>query len=879
MRKLLLLLAGFLMYTVQVYAQTTLSGVVRNNETKQGISDVICTVTNTKGTSFLGFGLTNAEGKYSVTVKSALDSLRLSISIMGYKPRVFVFANASRNRDVLLAMDAIQLKEVVVKSPPIWKKGDTLTYNVGALKAGQDRYIGDVIKKLPGIEVNKTGGITYQGKAINKFYIEGLDLLEDKYGIATNNIPVDAIERVQVFENHQPVKALKDVGYSDQAALNLLLKDGSKMRPVGNVEVGTGGSDADWLFMGKIFGMLISKERQTMVTLKANNTGNDISRELTSQALNLEDVVNGIPAMPEEMLNPTSAFVPTEIEDRALFNQTYLATFNNLLKLNDKLQLRTIANYLNDTKHQDYVHNSSYALGTNDSILNLYETNALRRVNHQAEVMVNLTANASEYYLDNSTKLLGKWSEVKSAVSGTMQNEQLFQMPLYFVHNNLKLIRQWKKQTFAFYSFLRYTNQPQRLSLQSPSEASALEQAGLLKQTVNKAMFYTVNTLSVSRSVGHSVFQLEGQFKADLESMKSGMGDAFFPNHSFSYRNELSYNRWEYQLTPGYVLKQGNFNMKLSAPVTLLDLYTDNEIAASTGHSTHYLFCPSASLRYTLPPFWELSLSGRYDKQVGDMMNYADGLRFTNYQNLFYGSGILEKRESQSYVFRASYRNQIDALFFYLTAIYRPSTSNVVSGRDFIGDYSIQFKEEGTNKREMYIVNGSFAKYIDSWKTNVNLSVGYSGMKFNQYQQQVFRPVSSQLYNVGCKIDVKIQKWSSLMIDVTGVGNQVKTDEYRSALLLQWKSVADWYFFWNDWQLKVSGEYGRNELAHNQHNNLFMLDASLKYKLNRWELSLDWNNMLNKKHYTLLSYDGVNTNFLQYQLRPMQVLASVSFKL
>lgn len=872
-------MAAFFIYTVQVYAQTTLSGVVRNAETKQGISDVICTVTDTKGTSFLGFALTDGEGRYSVSVRSSLDSLRLSVSIMGYKPQVFVSPNVSRKRDVLLAMDAIQLKEVVVKSPPIWKKGDTLTYNVGALKAGQDRYIGDVIKKLPGIEVNKTGGITYQGKAINKFYIEGLDLLEDKYSIATNNIPVDAIERVQVFENHQPVKALYDISYSDQAALNLLLKDGSKMRPVGNVEVGTGGSDADWLFLGKIFGMLVGKERQTMVTLKANNTGDDISRELTSQSLNLNDVANGIPLLPEELLSPTSASVPVEIEDRALFNRTYMATFNNLLKLNDKLQLRTIANYLNDTKEQDYVHQSRYALGMNDSILNINETNALSRVNHQAEMMLNLTANTSDYYLDNSTKLLGKWSEVKSAVSGTMQSEQLFRMPLYFVHNNLKLIRRWKKQTVAFYSFLRYTNQPQHLELQSPLDAVAMEQTGLLKQSVSRAMFYTLNTLSTSRSVGHSVFLLDVRFKADIESMKSETRDAFFPNHSFSYRNRLLYNILEYQLIPGYALRQGDFNLKLSAPISLLDLSTNNQIAERTGHSTHFLFSPSASFRYALPPFWELSLSGRYDKQVGDVMSYADGLRFTNYQNIFYGSGILEKRESQSYIFRVSYRNQIDALFFYLSAIYRPSTSNVVSGRDFIGDYSIQFKEEGRNRREVYIVNGGFAKYIDSWKTNVNLSAGYSGMKFNQYQQQVFRPVSNQLYNVGCKIDAKLKKWSSLTIDMTGVGNQVKTEQSRSPLLLQWKSAVDWYFFWNDWQLKFSGEYGRNELARNQHNNLFMLDASLKYKLKRWEMSVDWNNILNKKDYTLLSYDGVNSNFLQYRLRPMQVLASVSFKL
>ena len=120
------------------------------------------------------------------------------------------------------------LKEVKVKAQRIQSTGDTLTYSVAGFKQAQDRCIADVIAKMPGLEVKADGKIEYQGKAINKFYIEGIDLMGTQYGMANQNISADKVKSVQVLENHQPVKSLRGVSFSDQAALNLVLKDDAK---------------------------------------------------------------------------------------------------------------------------------------------------------------------------------------------------------------------------------------------------------------------------------------------------------------------------------------------------------------------------------------------------------------------------------------------------------------------------------------------------------------------------------------------------------------------------------------------------------------------------------------------------------------------------
>jgi hypothetical protein len=95
---------------------------------------------------------------------------------------------------------------------------------VNSFSKEQDRSIGDVLKRMPGIEVLPDGKILYQGKAINKYYIEGLDLLEGKYNLANDNLPYQEVSQVQILENHQPIKTLDSLQFSDRSALNIKLK-------------------------------------------------------------------------------------------------------------------------------------------------------------------------------------------------------------------------------------------------------------------------------------------------------------------------------------------------------------------------------------------------------------------------------------------------------------------------------------------------------------------------------------------------------------------------------------------------------------------------------------------------------------------------------
>ena len=154
-------------------------------------------MSKTKGNIILAYAISDNNGEYSLNINSELDSLQVNVSYIGYAKQSRIISNKNQVLNFNLLESTEKLKEVIVKSASITKRGDTINYSVNSFKDQKDRVIADVLRKLPGIEVLVDGKILYQGKPIQKYYIEGLDLLEGKYNLANNNLPVSSVSKVQ----------------------------------------------------------------------------------------------------------------------------------------------------------------------------------------------------------------------------------------------------------------------------------------------------------------------------------------------------------------------------------------------------------------------------------------------------------------------------------------------------------------------------------------------------------------------------------------------------------------------------------------------------------------------------------------------------------
>lgn len=178
--------------SIDAVAKVEVLGIVvdgENNEPLVGASIIIRGPNNT----IKEYTISDKDGKFQIAA-SSVEGCQLEVSMMGFEKKSIPLDNVSFPVTISMTYSSVQLKEVTIKAERIREQGDTISYNVRSFAQPQDRSISDVLKRLPGIEVSSSGKIQYQGEDINKFYIEGSDLLGGKYGVATNGISHDDVQ-------------------------------------------------------------------------------------------------------------------------------------------------------------------------------------------------------------------------------------------------------------------------------------------------------------------------------------------------------------------------------------------------------------------------------------------------------------------------------------------------------------------------------------------------------------------------------------------------------------------------------------------------------------------------------------------------------------
>ncbi|MFN9998152.1 MAG: carboxypeptidase regulatory-like domain-containing protein, partial [bacterium] len=144
----------------------------------------------------------------------------IKVNAYGFNSNSRFYTINDFSNDFTLIPNVLKLPDVIVKNKPqmIRKIGDTLSYSVDAFAVKSDKTIGDVLKKIPGIEVTAKGQIFFNGLPINYFYIDGDNLLDDKYNIATSTIPYDLVDKIQVIEHNQHIKILEGISEGQSPA-------------------------------------------------------------------------------------------------------------------------------------------------------------------------------------------------------------------------------------------------------------------------------------------------------------------------------------------------------------------------------------------------------------------------------------------------------------------------------------------------------------------------------------------------------------------------------------------------------------------------------------------------------------------------------------
>ena len=612
-----LLLPILALFAMTAHAQS-LSGLVTDEETGQPLEAVMISVL--RNGTMIDYALTDARGRYSLPWKYN-GNLQVSVSLLGYR-REIRNISAAGTLHIRLHPEAIALKEVQIRPGRIHGRKDTVRYNLAEFASSKDVHIKDVLKKLPGVDIDDNGQVKYKGKAIDHYFVEGMDVTGGRYSQINNNLSAKAVKSAEIMENYQSVKALKGKLSSDEIALNLKLDPQARDQWIVNGTLGAGWSDGTQettgtaqtkrdkgtlLWENAANALQLGKGKQSIYGYKSNNNGTDLSRE---QHILTNNTSQQIPL--HGFLVQPGISAPLD-KQRLLFNETHTLNANRMYKWNDERSLRLQAGYTHNRITQQRGNSQVYYQP--DDTIRMDEAYHYCLQNDAAHMEMHYEDNKTIHYLSN--RFLAE-SETNRGTSHELQ--QTMRTSQFTAKNFFSLIRNGEKSTWKFNSATQYAYLPSSLSLHDG------------KDKFIQHSLYNDNKASHLRKHNGFTRQYTAGIKGEWASVKY---------HS-TRMETFGASSFSPYLSSYFQLEQGKWQGGLSLPLSYKRYFSQQR--------SFLFFNPSLYLRYQPDYHWKISLYGSLHRSAGDVTDLCPFTYRTDYRTWKNTDGLFPVSIRQQYL-------------------------------------------------------------------------------------------------------------------------------------------------------------------------------------------------------------------------------------
>lgn len=809
-------------------AQHTLQGVVTDAVTGQPVETATVQLLRGSAEKLVNYTFTDAKGVFAMTTGN-LDSLQIAVSLLGYKPEKQGVIPDKINF-FKLEEQAFSLREVEIRPGRVYGNRDTINYDVTQFLSAKDETIKDVIKKLPGVDVDDLGRITYNGKDISNFYVEGLDLTDGKYNQITNNLDAKSVETVQLLENHQPIRILQDKIKTDQVALNLKLKPEFRAKWMVTLQGAVGASPFIW--DGWLNAMRLSRQSQSAYVYKGNNRGFDIADEnirfFNQQAGRLQEP-DGL-----QFLSQPSIMAPLK-KDRLLFNDIHSLSASRLYKLNETTRLRINADYSHDKREQNRGSETSYF---QQDTMRLSEQSHTRILSDQAELTLNLENNSPERFLTNKLNATGDWLRSTSDFTGTESVHQRIKTPKLGLRNDFRNLWERNDYTYEVRSVLRYNHVPSTLSVNDK------------EQHLRMNHFYTDNSFSLLKKKGYLTRQYAAGIGGEINTIQNG---------------------YTIYIAPLWQWNKGKWQNYYSLPVKWTT-YPGGDLSRLTA-------TPSVSLSYKLNYAWRFFLSGSYREQYGNVTGFYASPYQTDYRHSVQNEGSLPIRRIQNYSLSGEYKNTISEFFATLSVSHNRSWASHIYEQVITDDRVTLQSHKQSNDAESWSVRGTLSKGFYDWGMKTSLDYRFSHSEGEQWSRGERMPYRSNTLQLEPKIS-----WSPSKQLETGYEASLRRHESRigngTRLDPLWNIVQKLYLSYNvfPFEVNVSGDHYYNDINRNKSVSDFFADFSVRWEHVGWQLTASVTNLFDKRQYSYTEYSSIQSYTSWIDIRGREFLVSARYK-
>jgi len=904
-----ILWVAVLLFTLSVSAQDIkVRGFIKDSIGEPlELANVIAT-DQTAGT-IESYAITNYEGRFQLNLP-VNKTYTLLASFLGYKTQEKIITVTADSQDLQLdftlnpqaaELDGVQL----IYEMPVTVRGDTIIYNADSFNTGEERKLGDVLKNLPGIEVNDDGEIEVEGKAVTKVMVEGKDFFDGDSKLATKNIPADAVDKVEVLRNYNEVDQMRGLGNDqDNVAINIRLKEGKKSFWFGEVTAGAGIADEEgqYLVHPKLF--YYNEKYSINIITDFNNIGEvpftfrdyfkftggfrnfnrgggtnfNISESDLGFAVSQNDRANSLDT---KFLAANFSWATTPKWDLSGFsilsdNKTNIV--NNSIRQYIASGATETTNTENDQRNQ----------------LGMVKLSSVYKPNSNFQFDYDVLLKASKQSEDDTT--LSQFSGTENNISENLENKPFSvnqNANIYYTLDEKNIFAAQAQHLYQdedpFYNAItdllpfggilpidstqNRFNINQQKNIKTNKLDAKVDYYYVLNNTSN--INFTLGTTYSNQQFNSNIFQLlDSGNRNDFTETPEINGE------NLPLENDVTYGFTDVFFGLHYKVKTGKFI--LTPGLTLHNYNVKNEQFGSTVTQNDWTVLPDVNVLLQLKKSESLRFNYAISSEYTDVNDYAEAFVFNNYNRLFRGNRFLENALAHSYNLTYFSFNLFNYTNVSGSLNYNRRINGFKSNTDIIAINQVTspFNIDSNFPDETFSAFGRFSKRIK--KVQFTLGANASLNKSNNFVNDEIRESKSLTQSYNGSVRTNFKEWPNFE-----TGYRININDYDNGGLKQTFYTQRPFAnidmrFLKDFTFDAEWEfYDYTNDDNTVENRYSFVNANLYYKKgdSPWEFKVQATNILDTKSINNDSFNEQYNTTTQYFVLPRIVMFVVKYEL
>lgn len=897
--KYFVLFHGVFLFAATLCGQSIISGrIVDDNNTPVPFATVV--LFNFDQSIVLSHCISNDDGHYSIVYKG-IGSYNLEVRCLGFiqQSKSITLDNDNNIKlDFTLTINSIGLPvfEIKEKAIGIQLKNDTIRYNTSVFTDGSEVMLEDVLKKLPSVDVDEQGNIQAHGKQVKKVLINGKDFFQDNTQLATENIPADIINNVDVLTNYSEYSMFEGFKSHEETVLDIGVKKDKLGQIIGNITTGVG-YEKKYMLKGN----LMQIKPKTMISLLGamNNTGDEIFS--FEDYFRLQGGVQSLVSSSPNSINLSGNEVELLYPDNNIFEKTAgMSAINIAYQPNAKFKLNSYVLFSENNSYSENNSKLNYIVPIDN---NYYIDNRLAKTKNKTDLISGYLKMNYQYSKTLEIHYQGNVGFTKSNKNQNILNEfanisinplenRLSTTPS--TKQNIGIMKMFGKHMFVADAFIDYRSNDFFLDMELDSLMFPLyilphnekyyisqeEFSKQLRSTVDAVFLYKVGKLYFFKSGIHTSFNRQ-RFVSNIYQNNSFQEKIFLHD---SLQNNHTVNMNDYNVDLIFTKNKKWLQFRLGAIAHIYEFYHNLHLSESLNTKTKFNIAPYLHFSLTIKKHHRINLTYEEEALMNSAKDFATGIILSNFQNYYIYSNLQHIYAIMRKIsFFYDFSNHFSNTSLSLMGDYNRDKNSKTINFNQIGILT-KYQNISSKEKDSYSAKLRFEQGIGNipWKFKINTSYNHYS-----YFNQSFGFENKMITNYWqgrAQLQSQYRKFFNMEVMA---GMEYNTNEsllhfVKMIQRVQKYSILFKFTIKERCNLETSLEYAVNDISGNR-IEFYYLNTKLRYGIvkNKLDFEISGNNLLNldKQEWMTITSNGVYVAENYFRTIPGYVLLKLTYKI